>query len=77
MNELFSFEPKDNQVGAIQHLLCNRSDQILIARIGFGKIIIFQTPPGSKVCEVHHCALEAITRRAGREVEDGSLGRCE
>ena len=47
------------------------------SRTGFGKIIIFQTPPGSKVCEVHHCALEAIARRAGREVEDGSLGRCE
>ncbi|KAN0074361.1 hypothetical protein V8E54_008298 [Elaphomyces granulatus] len=37
-NELFCFEPKDHQVEAIQHLLCDRN-QILIVETGF---IIFQ-----------------------------------
>ena len=40
-NELFCFEPKDDQVEAIQHLLCDRN-QILIVETGF---IIFQTAP--------------------------------
>jgi hypothetical protein len=42
VNELFGFEPKDKQVEAIQHLLCDRSDRILISKTG---IIIFQAPP--------------------------------
>ncbi|KAN0072148.1 hypothetical protein V8E54_009877 [Elaphomyces granulatus] len=47
-NELFCFEPKDNQVEAIQHLLCDRSDQILITETGFGKSVTFQAAPRSR-----------------------------
>jgi hypothetical protein len=46
-NELFCFEPKDHQVEAIQHLLCDRN-QILIVETGF---IIFQTAPRSIIQE--------------------------
>ncbi|KAN0085173.1 hypothetical protein V8E54_001640 [Elaphomyces granulatus] len=46
--ELFCFEPKDNQVEAIQHLLCDRN-QILITETGFGRVEAF---------ELNHYALE-------------------
>jgi hypothetical protein len=46
-NELFCFEPKDDQVEAIQHLLCDRN-QILIVETGF---IIFQAAPRSIIQE--------------------------
>ncbi|KAN0083393.1 hypothetical protein V8E54_002481 [Elaphomyces granulatus] len=46
-NELFCFEPKDDQVEAIQHLLCDRN-RILIVEIGF---IIFQAAPRSIIHE--------------------------
>jgi len=45
VNELFGFEPKNKQVEAIQHLLYDKRDLILIAKTGFGKSIIFQAPP--------------------------------
>jgi len=61
-NELFCIEPKDNQVEAIQYLLCHRSDRIRIAETGFGKSIIFQAAPDLpgrvEVCELNHYALE-------------------
>ena len=77
VNELFCFESKDDQVEAIQYLLCDRN-QILIVETGF---IIFQAAPRGPIhhpgrveaCELNHYALES-RRRAGREVEeDGSL----
>ncbi|KAN0082113.1 hypothetical protein V8E54_003411 [Elaphomyces granulatus] len=46
-NELFCFESKDDQVEAIQHLLCDRN-QILIVETGF---ILFQAAPRSIIQE--------------------------
>ena len=41
----YGFEPKVEQVDALEELLIEKRDVILIARTGFGKSIIFQAAP--------------------------------
>ena len=40
---IFGYKPRDEQVEAIKTLAINQQDLILIARIGFGKSMIFQS----------------------------------
>ena len=40
---IFGYKPRDEQVEAIKTLAINQQDLILIAHIGFGKSMIFQS----------------------------------
>jgi superfamily II DNA helicase RecQ len=52
--QLFKFQPHQEQIEAIHHLLTRREDLILIAKTGWGKSVIFQSIPllhsGKGIC---------------------------